>query len=49
MVYSGFRFCRKAVEQNKPIVLVNNGVTRADDLASFKFEGECGELMDSVS
>ena len=48
MVYSGFRFCRKAVEQNKPIVLVNQGVTRADDLANFKFEGECGEVMSSI-
>jgi NAD-dependent SIR2 family protein deacetylase len=45
MVYSGFRFCRKAVEQGKPIVLVNNGVTRADDLAAYKFSGECGRLI----
>lgn len=48
MVYSGFRFCRKAVEHQKPIVLVNQGITRADDLASFKFEGECGELMETA-
>ncbi len=49
MVYSGFRFCRKAVELKKPIVLVNQGVTRADDLATAKFEGECGELMDAIT
>lgn len=49
MVYSGFRFCRKAVEQKKPIVLVNQGITRADELANFKFEGECGELMDAIT
>lgn len=45
MVYSGFRFCRKAIEQDKPIVLVNNGVTRADDLVAYKFSGECGTLV----
>lgn len=49
MVYSGFRFCRKAAQLNKPIILVNQGITRADDLASFKFEGECGELLDAVN
>jgi len=48
MVYSGFRFCRKAAEQQKPIVLVNQGITRADDLASYKYEGECGELMEAI-
>jgi len=48
MVYSGFRFCRHAVKTNKPIVIVNDGVTRADDLASFKIEGDCGEQMNAL-
>ncbi len=47
MVYSGFRFCRRAHEQNKAIVIVNDGVTRADELASHKFSGECGDLLTS--
>jgi len=45
MVYSGFRFCRRAQESNKTIVIVNNGVTRADAMASYKFDGECGALL----
>lgn len=45
MVYSGFRFCRRAHEQNKPIVLINEGITRADNLASHKFSGECGDTL----
>jgi NAD-dependent SIR2 family protein deacetylase len=35
-VYSGFRFCREAQRQGKPIALVNPGVTRADAIASLK-------------
>jgi len=49
MVYSGFRFCRRAHEQNKPIVIVNNGLTRGDEIASAKFEGECGELIENLA
>lgn len=37
-VYSGFRFCRQAHQQGKPIVIVNEGTTRADELASLKVE-----------
>lgn len=45
MVYSGFRFCRRAQEYGKTIAIVNNGVTRADSMANFKIEGECGALL----
>ncbi|MEM6483504.1 MAG: NAD-dependent protein deacetylase [Pseudomonadota bacterium] len=31
-VYSGFRFCRWASQESKPIFLINPGTTRADDL-----------------
>lgn len=31
-VYSGFRFCRWALELGRPIFLLNPGTTRADDL-----------------
>lgn len=33
-VYSGFRFCRWAAQSNKPIFIMNPGLTRADDMAS---------------
>ncbi|MFK7993018.1 MAG: NAD-dependent protein deacetylase [Granulosicoccus sp.] len=45
MVYSGFRFCREATKLNKPIAIVNDGLTRADDLAQLKIEGDCGERL----
>ena len=45
MVYSGFRFCRRAAEAGIPIVIVNQGVTRADDLATHKWEMDCGDAM----
>ena len=40
MVYSGFRFCREAVALGKPLVIVNRGTTRADDLAAVKVEAD---------
>ena len=45
MVYSGFRFCRRAHELGKTIAIVNQGVTRADELAQHKIYGECGALI----
>ena len=49
MVYSGFRFCRLAAELGKPIALVNQGITRADDLATSKLESDCGALLAAVA
>lgn len=37
-VNSGFRFARQASKANKPIVIVNVGPTKADDLALTKIE-----------
>lgn len=45
MVYSGFRFCRDAQQRGQPIVIINNGQTRADDIASAKIGGDCGEQL----
>lgn len=45
MVFSGLRFVRRAAAARKPIVIVNQGVTRADALASAKLEGPCGPLL----
>lgn len=49
MVYSGFRFCRDAQRRNQPIVIINNGKTRADELAHLKIEGDCGQRLQRVS
>lgn len=38
MVYSGFRFCRRAEEWGKPIAALTLGRTRADELLSLKID-----------
>jgi NAD-dependent SIR2 family protein deacetylase len=45
MVYSGYRFARLAHEAGLPIALVNRGLTRADDLAELKIEGDVGATL----
>ncbi|PLW82173.1 NAD-dependent protein deacetylase [Kineobactrum sediminis] len=47
-VYSGFRFCRAAHAQGKPLVLFNPGHTRADDLATLKFASPCDTLLSGL-
>jgi len=49
MVFSGFRFARQAAEQDKPIAIVNQGRTRADDLASLKIDADCQSMLREVS
>jgi NAD-dependent SIR2 family protein deacetylase len=52
MVYSGYRFCRVAAAQRKPIAAINRGVTRADALLQLKVEDDCAavlaQLIDSM-
>jgi len=45
MVFSGFRFAREAQALQKPIVIVNQGRTRADDIATLKFEVDCAAVL----
>ena len=45
MVFSGYRFVRRAAEVGKPVVIINNGLTRADAIAALKLEGECGAVL----
>jgi len=49
MVYSGFRFCRMAAEQGKPIAAVNLGRTRADELIALKIEESAERLLPRVA
>jgi len=49
MVYSGFRFCRDAAARDQPIVIVNDGLTRADDLATLKVAGDCGPRLERLA
>ena len=47
-VMSGYRFCRRAHELGKPIVLINPGITRADPIASLKLTSPCGPLLEQL-
>ena len=49
MVYSGYRFARRAAETGKPIAIVNRGRTRADGVATLKIDADCGDILDQVS
>ena len=45
MVYSGFRFCKRAHEQNIPIAALNQGKTRADTLLTLKLECDIRQTL----
>jgi NAD-dependent SIR2 family protein deacetylase len=45
MVFSSFRFCRKANELSVPVVAINQGKTRADDFLELKVSEFCTEQL----
>ena len=45
MVWSGFRFARKAIDAGKALAILNRGKTRADDLATIRINGDCAEIL----
>lgn len=49
MVYSGFRFCRRARERGIPLAAVNRGRTRADDMFEVKVEADCGDILERLA
>lgn len=48
MVWSSYRLVRAAVAVGIEVVAVNRGRTRADDLFAFKWEGECGAVLEAA-
>jgi NAD-dependent SIR2 family protein deacetylase len=46
-VMSGLRFVRYAAKAGLPVVVVNRGVTRGDDLATVKVEAGCSEWLEA--
>lgn len=48
MVFSGFRFARAAARQGVPIVIVNLGKTRADELSALRVAGNVGEVLEEA-
>jgi len=49
ILFSGFRFARQAAAQQKPIAVVNQGRTRADDIAELKIEADCGDTLSAAA
>jgi NAD-dependent SIR2 family protein deacetylase len=45
MAYSAFRLCRAIKEQGKPLLAINRGKTRADELLDLKLEEPCEQLL----
>jgi NAD-dependent SIR2 family protein deacetylase len=48
-VMSGFRFVRRAAKAGVPVVIVNRGQTRGDELATYKLDGGCSELLTELA
>lgn len=48
MVFSGFRFARAAARLGVPIVVVNRGKTRADELSTLRVAGNVGEIFEQT-
>jgi NAD-dependent SIR2 family protein deacetylase len=48
-VMSGLRFVKRATQGRTPIVIVNRGVTRGDELASYKLEVGCSEFLAALA
>lgn len=49
MVFSGYRFVRRAVEAGQPVAILNLGRTRGDGLAALKVEAPCGAVLEGVA
>lgn len=45
MAYSAFRLCKAMVEQGKPVIAINLGKTRGDELLQVKIEASCEQLL----
>ncbi|WP_307851107.1 NAD-dependent protein deacetylase [Nocardiopsis sp. MG754419] len=44
-VFSGRRFVKRAVEHDKPVVILNRGATRCDDLAALTVDLGCSPVL----
>lgn len=49
MVYSGYRFCRRAGDLGKPITALNRGRTRADAMVNLKISLDCGTMLEQAA
>ena len=47
-VMSGLRFVRRAHQLGVPVVIVNRGATRGDDLAEVRVDRGCSETLTAL-
>ncbi|WP_017589020.1 NAD-dependent protein deacetylase [Nocardiopsis ganjiahuensis] len=48
-VFSGRRFVKHAVSRGRPVVILNRGATRADDIATLTVEHGCSEVLRALA
>ncbi len=48
-VMSGLRFVRRAAKLGVPVVIVNRGATRGDDLAAYRLEVGCSDFLPALA
>ncbi|HET9561497.1 MAG TPA: NAD-dependent deacetylase, partial [Propionibacteriaceae bacterium] len=44
-VMSGLRFVRHNAKRQRPVVIINRGATRGDELANLKIDRGCSETL----
>ena len=49
MVWSGYRFVRRARERGIDVAVVNLGRTRADGEVTLKLHADCGETLEKIA
>ena len=49
MVFSSFRFCRRAHQRGIPMLAINDGKTRADDLLEHKIAVRCESILPALA
>uniref|UniRef100_A0AAR5Q9H1 Deacetylase sirtuin-type domain-containing protein n=1 Tax=Dendroctonus ponderosae TaxID=77166 RepID=A0AAR5Q9H1_DENPD len=47
-VFSGYRIILQALEEKKPVCIVNIGSTRADKLINLKIDAKCGDILPRI-
>ncbi|QLY27629.1 NAD-dependent protein deacetylase [Nocardia huaxiensis] len=48
-VMSGLRFARRAAKTGRPLVILNRGRTRGDELATLKLDAGCSDLLPALA
>ena len=48
-VMSGFRFVRRAAKAGTPVVIVNRGETRGDELATYRLDAGTSEFLTALA